>query len=782
MQKRDEISKAKRNSVQLVRVDNSPFVEEFETSHAVSNSDESQGYLVAVPFPRKEETESLGSRESSTSGESRGAAKTLLSSSLISAQSDVVLRRPREMSSYISTPALSNMDDMNNVRLRSATHDVSAFRARQVRSEIFNESDWSPGRLPRPRSLDALDQLPSSSSTLTPGDVDSREAIPDDHEIGTSSRYLRKPSARPNTSGSPSNLRKLIWARSSPNISPVPSRKDYPVQLKPPSPSSPASSRKSLSPRSSPVLSKKFHEQPMNSSPRNSLVPRKEDMNSPIEANSRRSSASNNKSQYLDMEPVRERPTGLPRSKISVQVIASANNIERGTSQSQKGTPFQEDEPKRFSAEIAQKSPRPDVRVLPQSATGSPYHERQLSGSSENQDDSAPHVSRGLQRQRSLSGGKNGVKRTEPSRDQPNFSPYIHHVRERSLSGERKDRTLVVQPVLTGEAPRRDSDEPVLERNEGIRTSQRQGAQFVAPPVPVRQTVPVTAHYVTPASAPTSVTGTALYIDATGLDLSATHGQGGGLGSSSVYAVVRDKQGDERVISGSYSTSTSRDSSTLSGDNAVLRRGNVPPDSRSPAMGSATASSTSVSRTVVGSDSNSPSSLIYSFERTGSMRRNALPPNSAEGKPSSFQERDENRNDTRVNISAPVRQTREEDGSKLGVSSVRTRVLEIEHQSPKTSRPPPNLTSQFGDEDDEDARSVTSQNSHDCSPALRKLRKARKTGKDKEIFFDSLPPSDALSTASGRRSGGDERPRTRSAASNQGEGKRSSVWYEYGCV
>ncbi|KAJ7381952.1 Girdin [Desmophyllum pertusum] len=118
-------------------------------------------------------------------------------------------------------------EDAEGVRFRSATHDVSAFRARQVRSEIFNDSDWSPSRLGRPRSMETLDKLPSSSSTLTPGDEESGDGLPDG--VGSSERYLKKPGMKHlNPSASPSGRRKHHWARSSPNISPVVSRKEYP--------------------------------------------------------------------------------------------------------------------------------------------------------------------------------------------------------------------------------------------------------------------------------------------------------------------------------------------------------------------------------------------------------------------------------------------------------------------------------------------------------------------------------------------------------------------------
>ena len=150
---------------------------------------------MATPINRRDEAGSEGSRESSTSGDSRAATKSLLNSSLISAQSEVFLKRQREgyMSAYVSTPVLPRPDETEAVRLRSPTHDMSAFRARQVRSEIFNDGDWSPGRLGRPRSMDSLDKLPSSSSTLTPGDGESGDGLSNKEEVESPARYLKQP-------------------------------------------------------------------------------------------------------------------------------------------------------------------------------------------------------------------------------------------------------------------------------------------------------------------------------------------------------------------------------------------------------------------------------------------------------------------------------------------------------------------------------------------------------------------------------------------------------------
>ena len=318
---------------------------------------------MATPINRRDETGSEGSRESSTSGDSRAATKSLLNSSLISAQSEVILKRQREgfMSPYVSTPVLPRPDETETVRLRSTTHDMSAFRARQVRSEIYNDTDWSPGRLSRPRSLESLDRLPSSSSTLTPGDGEPGDGLPDKEEVRSAARYLKQPGMKHLTpSASPSGMRKHHWARSSPNLSPVVSRKEYPDWLEPlppspPSPPSPASLAKST-PHSSPLPRRKLEERPPTGSPRHSpVLARKGNSKfSPSQRDERRSSVPIQNTQNLDTVQVRERSVESAKSKVSVQVIASTGTIS---------SPFEDDQVKRIPVEEGAKN-SPQVQAL----------------------------------------------------------------------------------------------------------------------------------------------------------------------------------------------------------------------------------------------------------------------------------------------------------------------------------------------------------------------------------------------------------------------------------
>ena len=790
-QKKDETPKNKRHSVQLLRV-NSPYLEEFET-----------GTLLATPINRRDETGSDGSRESSTSGDSRAATKSLLNSSLISAQSEVILKRQREgyMSPYVSTPVLPRPDESDTVRRRSGTHDMSAFRARQVRSEIFTDSDWSPGRLPRPRSMDSLDKLPSSSSTLTPGE-ELGDRLSDKEEEGSPPRYLKQPGMKHLTpSASPSGMRKHQWARSSPNLSPVVSRKEYPVSLEPLPPSPPSVSSPRSSPHSSPVPRRKLEERPPTGSPRHSpVLARKENSTfSPSQRDPRRSSVPNHNTQNLDTVPVRERSVEPAKSKVSVQVISSLNapnsNASPLVSSGTISSPFHEDQVKRIPVEGAKNTPQ--LQALKNGGASSPHQERQRSSSVERRVESSSSTPRGFQRQASFSGDKNIVRAAEPFRNYNTVPAHVKHTRERSANGDqssakaseparnqnavaqqsreknlgsdKNDGPRIIQISQMQEGPIRDTIQrgPVHlrernlsnDRNEGLRASQRQGTLFAASSGPTRQSVPVTAHYVTSgtvaksemppiSAASTAGVGTSVYIDATGVDLSSTpvtsRGNRAEVSSSSVFAIVRDKHGDEHVLPGSNNMPPSRDVSR------EMPRATAVSDPRSL--------------------SNSSSASRYS---AASVSRNDVATNPVELKPSASA-RDENRNET-VRITTAIAQ----ETAKQNVSSVRARILEIEHQSPPAvgGRAPPHAQV---DEDD-DALSVSSHHSRDCSPALRKVRKARKA-KEKEIFMDSPAPSASGSPAPSQRSSGDERSRPRSVGPNQGDGKKSAVWYEYGCV
>ena len=767
------------------------------------------------------------------------------------------------------------------MRLRSATHDMSAFRARQVRSEIFTDSDWSPGRLGRPRSMDALDKLPSSSSTLTPGDTGSRDGHLSEDDLSSTLPRTKKQGMLKHASpaASPKGLRKPRWAKSSPNISPNVARKEYPKGLEPfpPSPPSPTSSRQTESPRSSPILARKLGERTPTRSPKHSpILSRKENIDtfSSPPGGPRRSSVPNRDNQSLDTIPVRERSTEPAKPRVAV-IISPSNTTYTASS------PFQEDQEK-LVLQGVQSSPQ-EHRFNGDVSNSTPsYHElrQHRDGRHEQPITSTP---RGFQRQRSFSGEKN-IQVAEPPRTN------IQHIRNRSSSGNRNDVPRSIQSAQAREGPIRDTDQPgtahsrerslsgdknsglmvtaimqtrdgtnrdtsqidtahsrertlsgdknsglrvtpivhgmdgpsrdtrqtgmahsrerslsgdrnnglrvtpteqakggpnrdtiqlgpvnprslIADKNDGLRSSKRLGTLFVASSTPP-QSVPVTAHYVTTGTIakaepiPPATSGVTTGVNSKSAPLTRAEAS-----SSSVYAVVRDKYGDERVIPAATNILPSRDFPTLSRDQPSSRANvTVFNDTANTFY-----SSPPTSRDGANVDTSTTSRYSYSLPRSGSVS------NPVELKPDANELRDENRNETKLQVNAGG----VHEASKENISNVRARILEMEHQSP------PLASQAFVDDndDDDDTRSVSSQQTRDCSPALRKVRsKAKKATKEKEreIFVD-LPVSSPVSsetgsTAPGRRSIAEERSRSRSAGTKEVEGKKSSIWYEYGCV
>ena len=801
------------------------------------------------------------------------------------------------------------------MRLRSATHDMSAFRARQVRSEIFIDSDWSPGRLGRPRSMDALDKLPSSSSTLTPGDTGSRDGHLSEDDLGGTLPRTKKQGMLKHASpaASPKGLRKPRWAKSSPNISPNVARKEYPIGLEPfpPFPPSPTSSRKTESPRLSPILARKLGERTPTRSPKHSpILSRKENIDtfSSPPGGPRRSSVPNRDNQSLDTIPVREGSTEPAKPRVAV-IISPSNTTYTASS------PFQEVQEKlvlqgvqtspqehRFNGDVSNSTPpyhelrqhsdgrheqpitstprgfqrqrsfsgekntqaaepsrtniqhirnrsssgnRNDVPRSIQSAqaregpsrdTDQPgtahSRERSLSGdknsglrvtpimqSRDGTNRDTNQIDTAHPRERSLSGDKNSGLRVTPimqSRDGTNrdtsqvdmahsrerslsgdknsglrITPIVHamdgpsrdtrqtgmaHSRERSLSGDRNSGLRVTPTEQAKGGPNRDtvqlgpvhSRSLIADKNDGLRSSKRLGTLFVASSTPP-QSVPVTAHYVTTGTIakaepiPPATSGVATGVNSKSAPLTRAEAS-----SSSVYAVVRDKYGDERVIPAASNTLPSRDFPTLSRDQ---------PSSRTNATVFSDTANTFYSSPPTSRDGANVDTSITSRYSSPSPRNGSVS-NPVELKPAANELKDENRNETKLQVNAG----RVQEASKENISNVRARMLEMEHQSPP-------LDDDNDTDNDDDARSVSSQQTRDCSPALRKVRsKAKKATKEKEreIFVD-LPVSSPVSSetgssAPGRRSIAEERSRSRSTGTKEAEGKKSSIWYEYGCV
>ena len=309
----------------------------------------------------------------------------------------------------------------------------------------------------------------------------------------------------------------------------------------------------------------------------------------------------------------------------------------------------------------------------------------------------------------------------------------------------------------------------IADKNDGVRSSKRLGTLFVASSTPP-QSVPVTAHYVTTGTIaktepiPPTTSGIA-----TGVNFNSAPLTRAETSSSSVFAVVRNKYGDERVIPAGSNTLPSRDFPTLSRDQ---------PSSRANATVFNDTANTSYSSPPTSRDGANVDTSVTS-RYSSSLPRNGSVSNPVELKPAANELKDENRNETKLQVNAGG----VHEASKQNMSNVRARILEMEHQSP------PFGSQAFVDDDDDDARSVSSQQTRDCSPALRKVRsKAKKAAKEKEreIFVD-LPVSSPVSsetgtTASGRRSIAEESSRSRSTGTKEAEGKKSSIWYEYGCV
>ncbi|KAK3731642.1 hypothetical protein QZH41_019767, partial [Actinostola sp. cb2023] len=149
-----DINRPNRNQVQLLRVD---YHDDIDTSTVNSDQhDDNVSYLRPIPPGRFDEG-SIVSRDSSASGDSGRASKGLFSPNPSHTQSDVVLRRPRSHG-VASTSSMMTPREIEEFQGRKVSHDVSAFRARQVRSEIFADN-FHTGRLSRPKSLDNLNKI-----------------------------------------------------------------------------------------------------------------------------------------------------------------------------------------------------------------------------------------------------------------------------------------------------------------------------------------------------------------------------------------------------------------------------------------------------------------------------------------------------------------------------------------------------------------------------------------------------------------------------------------------
>ncbi|XP_031572886.1 daple-like protein isoform X2 [Actinia tenebrosa] len=355
--KKDESNKSK-NPVQLLKVEYSDDVDTSILSGS-EHPDDSLSSLHGTPGRRYDES-SIASRESSTSGDSsRGTASKSAFSPNLGPKSEVVMRKGRNQPNYpavASTSAMMSTREIEMVQQRKVS-DVSAFRARQVRSEIFADN-FNPGRLNRPKSLDNLNKIGGfrgSNDTLSSGSA--VESTPNRSSRG--------------------------HARITPPSSPINAFRVIPQQNSSPY-SSPKTSKKGISSRSS--------SPPTNKSP---VVPRRMRA-SPM------SSSVNDRSPQYSQDSVRD-PSTPPRSRRSSfssaisghesdQEMERIDNMSVSSMRSSIVERTPPPYPRDAKDESASKSKRSSIA---ERGPPPPYHRRPASGlDAEKREDSSPHSKR----------------------------------------------------------------------------------------------------------------------------------------------------------------------------------------------------------------------------------------------------------------------------------------------------------------------------------------------------------------------------------------------------
>ena len=780
-----------KSGIQLLN--HSSLQEQFEVSSTgpYDHVDESPAYLQATPVRRRDESGSVGSRESSASGDSGSRGMTprnMLNSSLMSPQSDVVLRRPRNnttMSAVVGTLGLSSSQERGAaVQLRKASHDVSAFRARQARSEIFTDN-WTPGRLGRPRSLDALDKLANSESELTTDNAGAGtvEAFYIRSSPRASPARLRKhrlqgsPPRTPPTNlkmqallaqSSPSLLRKEMnqdhsfsAAASEQQHTPVTTRKGQ--NSPPPSPttlhttfgafpvrksraSPPPSPRSSRSSSLASAGSRGFHVVPVQDPAVD--IPGRDDSglkDPPLPVRvidsvvtSTVSSPLSSKSPSFDSprstvraHHARERSwSGDRRDSPNGEIyrsfrLGAVRDVQKDdvVLVKNEGSPGEQKREVQRRDSTVGKSPRPQ-------------HSRERSTSGERNQSSADNPSRGPStlprpqhsRERTTSGEGNQSSADNPSRG-PSTLPRPQHSRERTTSGE-KARSESFQEGGHRTLNRKESPE-----DDTFRISQP-APQHIGEMSGEKKEVQ------------SGLKSRVLSNDAD--DAPFRSPVPGNLRSPPV------PQRQETPVLAHYTSTSSitkTDGRPKSAEITTLTRDT----STTPVSTPTRQSSYGTSPLLNGpSPGDSTSAAKVQWQSTAIVES----PNESRTKYSEV--RDENRNDTKVSTVVVFPGTQ---NSTQHSTDSWTRVQNFERQT----------------SDEDDARSTASQ-SVDCSPAVRRQRKAKKAVREKEIFINTPPCSDNGSVASDQKSM-EGKQRARSLGSGQADAsKKSSVWYEYGCV
>ena len=243
--------------MQLLKVDHSPFREHFDPYRPVNVDLESESYssignVTPLKSRNDDSRSSFNSRDSTASGDSSKVSNRSHGSFLPVSQSEVHLRRPRDSQNLPRSTSTANA-----VQLRRQSQDVSAYRARHVRSEYYGDRDFSPVKLHRPKSLDALNKISDGSSPLPETRVrgNSNNVRMSKTVQNGPSPSRRQQQIASSTPATPTGMRRRSPPRQtssprvSPRTSPHVSPKSSPIQarkLYPSPPPSPAMSRSSI--------------------------------------------------------------------------------------------------------------------------------------------------------------------------------------------------------------------------------------------------------------------------------------------------------------------------------------------------------------------------------------------------------------------------------------------------------------------------------------------------------------------------------------------------------
>ena len=666
--------------------------------------EEHPSLMLVTPLHARNDLDSVESRDSSVSGDSASRGVTswnTLDSSFMSNQSDAAAQR-RQKSNTVMSPVSSGRSYPDGVvHRRKASHDMSAFRARQTRSEVFGDN-WSPGVLGRPRSLEALDKIVSEEREFDTGGT--VEAFHVRSSPRASPQRARKPqhgasAAAPGvlSSNSPSAVKRDLYRDQAYPATPPTSQSTSRVynDSTSPTPTSPRAASKSITLGT-------LGGRPGGTSPPPS--PRSSRSSSLGGAYTRgANSAGQQNSELKDPPP----PTRIVDSVVT-SVVASPLNSKSPAVDSPNSRPkhtregsLSGDRREGPSGEIYRSFRLNAVRDTPEEGgvrrEGSPAEQRSEL-SRRNSSGGRPAM-----RERSLSADKTG---TALSPRAYSTLPRDFHLRERKTSAEQN------------ESPINDKGISALPRNQHSR-ERSFDAENSSPELHNRRTASRTEGSAENSEVPRLARGS---FDGTREANNAdTHSPAAGpVNQAAVVAHYTSTNSIKKTTT----TITSETVSNVSVRTSSASPG-APPSPRGPPP-------------------------PYS----GPANRGATPPAKVQWQSSGVVEPAKDSKIKYIGVCF------EEEKEAIAAESV----------TGDAERP----TSP-----DDDASSTASQ-SLDCSPAVRRQRKAKKAGREKEIFINTPPCSDTASVTSAQK-GADAKQRARSLGPADA-GKKSAVWYEYGCV